>query len=233
MRTRGIVFLFLALDLMSAQTQPPYHGRIRGTVVDDTGKPFPDALVCFAVPASDTGATCNGPVNRRGEFCIKGCSPVRGSRGEFDIRVPVETTRIFAEKPEAGYMDDSDLTRAGMAVQLTESAPTAQLSLKIGPKPAKLTFNVVAKETRKPIERFTLTWFIMNDDPSGVRYTYSTQRNSVSVPSSRDIMVMVHARGYRHWFYLDSAHGGQPILRFQPGEERTTEAGLESLAGQN
>jgi len=243
MRSPLTVAILLVLSLaMFAQTPAQYQGRIVGTVVDDAGKPFPigddagkplsNAVVCFAKIGDH-------PAN-------KGCSPA-DARGQFNIHVPLEINRVYAEKPEAGYLDDEYLEQAGVAVSLSQAEPTAHVVLKMGPKPAQLTFNVSAKDTKKPIEHFWLTWLVFIGDPpqttdtpneetrrspsNSIRYTYSTPRNRVSVPSNRDVLVLVHARGYKHWLYLD-ANAGQPILRFQPGEERTIEAELEPVTVQ-
>jgi len=238
------LFLLAGLLVFSAsllaQTQPSYQGRIVGTVVDDAGKPFPsgddagkpfsNAIVCFA-KIGDHPAD-------------KGCSPA-DTRGQFDIRVPLEVDRVYAEKPEAGYLDDEYLERAGVAVSLSPAEPTAHVVLKMGPKPAQLTFNVSARDTKKPIEKVWVTWLVFRGDPPQtadplkgqrqsanlIRYTYSSPQNRVSVPSNRDVLVFVHAHGYRHWFYLE-ASAGQPVLRFQPGEERTIAVELEPVATQ-
>ena len=243
---RNLNFLALSFLLpvcVFAQTQPPYQGRVIGTIVDDAGRPFPssedanrpfpNAIVCFA----------QGHEHPR----PRGCSP-SDSHGHFDIRVPLETDRVYAEKPEAGYMEDEDLTKAGVAVNLSQADPTAHIVLKIGPKPAQLTFRVKGQETDKAIEGFRVKWIVFNDDPplppstpnsqardltNGIRFTYLSRKNQVSVPSNRDVLVWVHVPGYKHWFYVDAAHGSQPFLRFQPGEKRMIEVDLQALATQN
>jgi hypothetical protein len=238
------LFFVAALLIFSAsllaQTHPPYQGRIVGTVVDDAGRPFPsgddagkpfsNAIVCFAKIGDH-------PAN-------KGCSPA-DARGQFDIRVPIEINRVYAEEPEAGYLDDEYLEQAGVAVNLSPAEPAAHVVVKMGPKPAQLTFKVSAKDTKKLIQKFWVTWLVFLGDPpqtadthqgqrqsaNSIRYTYSTPRNRVFVPSNRDVLVFVHAHGYRHWFYLE-ANAGQPVLRFQPGEERTIAVELEPVATQ-
>jgi len=214
-----LIFVILVSSTILAQTQVLYQGMVTGTVVDDAGQPVENPVVCFTVRKGDQ------PVS-------KGCTPA-GFHGEFKMPVPLEAERVYAEKPDAGYLDDSDLRKVGMAVHLTEAQPTTRLTLKIGPKPARLTFQVTDKDSGKPVEKFRLSWMVFNEEPPGVRYTYSTARKEVFVPSNREVMVFVQAHGYRRWFYLDAVKSGQPTLLLQPGEQRTISAALESWTPQN
>jgi hypothetical protein len=49
---------------------------------------------------------------------------------------------------------------------------------------------------------------------------------SVLIPPGIDVLVEVHAQGYRRWFYIDPSTS-QPILRLASGEVRELEVELE------
>jgi len=213
-----VASLLLFSASLSAQSQE-MRGRVVGTVVDDEGESLGGAMVCFT--KFDSSGIWTGGCERASD------------NGEFDMHVPIDTDRIYANKPEAGYLEANYMAQAGLAIHLSEVQPVAHLVLKLGPKPAHLTINVSAKESGRPIERFTMTWFIINGLPAGLKYHYSTSRNSLAVPSDRGVMIFVEAPGYRRWFYLDPANSGQPTVRLRPGEEKNIDAALELSAAQD
>jgi hypothetical protein len=46
------------------------------------------------------------------------------------------------------------------------------------------------------------------------------------VPPGLDLIVEVHAGGYRRWFYIDPSTS-QPTMRLSPGEEKELDVELE------
>jgi len=54
-------------------------------------------------------------------------------------------------------------------------------------------------------------------------------RTHAIVPPDVDVIVEVHADGYRRWFYVDPSNPSQPVLRVAPGEEKHLEVELEPL----
>lgn len=217
MRPFLILATLLGIPLsLAAQSQQQAQGRVTGEVVNEAGEAIGNASVCYSVTYEHGSGS--------------GCSSADGY-GKFDIQVPLGANRIFAEKPAAGYLSDKE-EGWGTSLHLSQSEPSAYVVLKIGANPAVLTFNVSAKDTGKPISHFSLRWFVINDEP-GVRFSFSTNGNTVSVPPNQDVLLIVQAPGYRRWFYQDTASPGQPTLRLQPGEERTINADLEAISPQN
>jgi hypothetical protein len=213
------LFLILATLLgipLILVAQSEGHGRVTGDVVNEAGEAIGDASVCYSAKYEHGSGS--------------GCSSA-DAYGKFDIEVPFEANRIFAEKPAAGYLSDKQ-EEWGVSLHLNQSEPSAHVVLKMGAYPAQLTFNVSAEDSGKPISQFTLRWFVINDDP-GVRFSFATNGNAVSVPPNQDVLLIVQAPGYRRWFYQDAASPGQPTLRLQSGEHRTINAELEPLSPQN
>jgi hypothetical protein len=73
---------------------------------------------------------------------------------------------------------------------------------------------------------------VLEKDPA-ISFSFATNQNVVSVPSSRDLVLLVQAPGYKRWFYFDAANPGQPTARFASGEERTVDAELEPVETKN
>lgn len=212
-----VASLLMACQPFFAQSQPPFQGRITGTVVNDSGEPIAQAMVCYSTV--------------RPRQMTSGCRPA-DDQGRFDIEVPIETNRVYAQKPDEGYVSDNDLPKSAAAMNLTQAEPSAHLVLNVGPKAAQITVNVTAKDSGKPIADFRLRWFVISDDPA-INFTYSTNEHVISVPSNKDVMLIVQAKGYRRWFCFDADDPAQPTLQLQPGEERVIDAALDPLPAKN
>src|SRR5438270_13805222 len=80
-----------------------------------------------------------------------------GNDGKFELHVPLGEIGVFARKNESRYwpvIEDNPLHSKGIhKVKLTTEAPTATVTLKIGPKPGELKFDVRDKATGKPRRR--------------------------------------------------------------------------------
>lgn len=212
-----VASLLIACPPFFAQTQPPFQGRITGTVVNDAGEPIAHAMVCY---------TTVGP-----REIASGCSAA-DPQGRFDVEVPIQANRIYAQKPDDGYVSDDDSQKLSVAINLTQAEPTAHLSLSVGPKAGQITVNVTDKDTGKPIKDFRLRWFVVDDNPA-IHFTFSTNGRVISVPSNKDVMLIVQAKGYHRWFHFDADNPAQPTLRLQPGEERSIDAALDPVPPQN
>jgi len=62
------------------------EGRVIGSTVNDQGEPIAKARLCTSV------VLCNSSTTN--------CGPESDEHGQFDIRVPLETNRIYGEKTE-------------------------------------------------------------------------------------------------------------------------------------
>jgi hypothetical protein len=149
--------------------------------------------------------------------------------GQFEIHVPLGEVGVFAEKQQGGYWSVVDLSpppqRKGIhMLKLTREEPTARVTLKIGPRPGLLKFDVKDKSTGKPVTGFGVRWIgVDNTRMMSVEISPQTQ---AFIPPAVDVIVEVHAKGYRRWFYLDPSTS-QPILRLSSGEEKQLDVELE------
>jgi hypothetical protein len=146
------------------------------------------------------------------------------AQGHFDISVPLETNRIFAQNPQAGYQQPNRPMEQGVHVRLSELEPVAHVKIKIGPRPAVVILTVTDKATGKPVDSFIVRWIRMDDGP--VEATDSI-KSRVLVPPNVELLLSVGASGYQRWFYSDVSNPSRPIVRPASGEERTIAVELE------
>ncbi|MGA2646969.1 MAG: hypothetical protein ABSF15_19835 [Candidatus Sulfotelmatobacter sp.] len=192
------------------------EGRIIGTTVNDQGEPIAKARLCTSIVKSNSSHT--------------NCGPESDEHGQFDLRVPLETNRIYGQKPEGGYWHDANVhdmngPEAGVRIKLSRENPTAHVVVKLGKIPAHLTVNISDRNTGKEVDSATVRCVVIDDmltQPS------ETTKREISVPPDKDLLIIVQAPGYRRWFYTDSSSPSQPTLRLHSGEERTLDAELES-----
>lgn len=193
-----------------AQTQ----GRIIGSVVNDSDEPVGHASLCTSVVGTNSAHT--------------ECGAQRvDADGHFDIRVPLETNRIFAENPQAGYQANNPMEQ-GVHVKLSELEPVANVTIKIGPSPAEIVLDVVDRSTGNPVSAFVVRW-IRIDDNGPVAATDSN-KNHVFVPPNVELLLTVRSPGYERWFYTDVSAPSRPILRLAFGERKAISVELEPVS---
>ena len=187
------------------------EGRVIGTTINDQGEPIAKARLCTSIYKIQSGTT--------------ECGPQSDEHGQFDIRVPLETNRIFGEKPEGGYWHANKTPDAGVHIALSRQEPVAHVIVNLGASPAHLIVNISDKATGKAVDSSTVRCIVLDDSrPAPI----DTTKKNISVPPDVDLLIVVQAPGYKRWFYTDPSNPSQPTLRLHSGEERTLEAELDS-----
>ena len=205
--------LLIASTLSAAQSSEPAEtqGRIIGSVVNDSNEPVGDAMLCTSVVRTQSAHTdCSG---RKTD-----------AQGHFDISVPLETNRIFAQNPQAGYQQPNRPMEQGVRIRLSEQEPVAHVRIKIGPRPAAVVLIVTDRATGKPVDSFAVRWIRFDDGPAEAT---DSNKSRVLVPPNVEFLLTVVASGYERWFYSDVSNPSRPILRLASGEERTIAVELE------
>lgn len=218
MRALWMFPVLIALPLIAQSVpNPPNSGRIIGQVVNDAGEPIAKARLCWGHYGDNFGSsTCGG---READ-----------DQGHFTIPVPVDTNRIWAEKPADGYWTNVDMATSVLTLSLTPQRPSAHILIKLGSKPARVNFNVVDRNTGGPIKDFDISVASVDQSISTRAQTFN--QSSIAIPPDKDVLIIVQANGYKRWFYMESG-GSQPTVRLQSGEERNVEADLEPEAKRN
>ena len=180
------------------------QGHIIGSVVNDSNEPVGHASLCTSVVRTNSAHT--------------ECSAQADADGNFDIRVPLETNRIFAENRQAGYQAANNPMEQGVHVKLSELEPVANVTIKIGPSPAEIVLDVVDRSTGKPVSAFVVRWIRIDDGPVAAT---DSHKNRVLVPPNVELLLTVRSPGYERWFYTDVSTPSKPILRLASGERKT------------
>jgi len=211
MRLPFLVACLVAVSTCAAQSPdlPQTQGRI-GSVINDKNEPIASAILCTSIVGANSGSTS--------------CGQKADREGHFDLRVPLDTNRVFAQKPESGYQQANQQPDSGVHVKLTETRPVAHVTIKIGPQPAEIDLTVTDKTTGKPVDSYTVRWTRIDD--GAVMFVEST-KNHIFVPPDVDLLLIVQSQGYERWFYSDVTAPSRPILRLSSGEQRAVDAELE------
>lgn len=212
MRLTCLVACLFIASTCSAQSYDPPHpqGRIVGSVVNDLNEPIASAILCTSVVRTNSANTS--------------CGEKADKQGHFDINVPLETNRVFAQNPDVGLQPPNRPMEQGVRIALTESKPVAEVTLQIGPRPAEIDLRVTDKATGKPISAFTARWIRIDDEPATF---VESNKNPLFVPPNVDVLLIVQARGYKRWFYSDVTSPSRPVLNLSSGDQRTVAAELE------
>jgi hypothetical protein len=200
--------LVVASLFSAAQSGTPAQpqGRIIGSVVNDLNEPVGHARLCTSVVSANSAHTDCGAQETDAD-------------GHFDIRVRLETNRIYAEKPQAGHQADHNSMEQGIRVKLSELAPVANVTIKVGPAPAEVILDAVDRSTGNPVGAFVVRWIRVEDD--GPVASTESNKNRVFVPPNTDLLLTVRSPGYERWFYTDFSAPSKPILRLASGERKT------------
>lgn len=130
-RQSAAVFVCLFCLVLSASSQQP--GNVRGTVVDETGKPVGAAQI-IVDPADDrprARAQRVAEADADGKFVME--------------NLPLGIYKVFPKKDSAGYPDTSFAFYSNQVfatVSLTAISPSVNLMLKVGPPVGALTGSV-------------------------------------------------------------------------------------------
>ena len=213
MRSLCLSACLVIASTAAAQSSEPAQpqGRIIGSVVNDANEPMGNASLCTSIVRTQSARTV--------------CSGHADAQGRFDISVPLETNRVFAQNPQAGYQQPNKPMEQGVHVKLSQLEPVAHVTIKIGPRPAEVVLAVTDRATGKPVDYFIVRWIRIDDGP--VEATSISNERHVLVPPNVQMLLTVQAVGYERWFYTDISTPSRPILRLASGEQKTISVELE------
>lgn len=203
----GILLLAMmpAAVCVHAQT----GGTMTAQVYDQDGKPLGDAWLQI-VPVDHAMLSLAFPscVTDAGGFCSRDL--------EFG------SYHVSAEKEADGYPDLSfnfyGHGKWPATVTLSPEQPTAQVTVKLGPRAGSLIFNVLDAVTAARIENASVKLHPLAD-PKDVLGTNLGADFTVLIPADEDVSVEVEAKGYQPW------HAPNPV-RLSSGESKALAIGL-------
>jgi hypothetical protein len=208
----------LAFPCSAQVDQATRPGRIVGTVVDEDGKPVLGPTVSYSYSAEHGGNS--------------GASSSNAPNGEFELdQLPLGKIELNASAPLAGYWHNA-ASPYKQTVVLTAASPTAHVRLKVGPKPAVLVLMVSDRTTGKPIDDFMIRTFGADSGgagTAGLAYFPQTDEGGreVAISPLFDVLLGVTAKGYKNWFYSNSADPSDPTLHLESGERKTVQVTMQ------
>ena len=216
----AILFVFFANIALRCADEDRI-GSIEGTVTHEDGTPVRGATA-YATPGDRgiAGILPHAETDENGHFVIR-----RLWLGKF---------MVSAKKEDEGYPELTYAFQVGMTteVNLTESNPTAGVSLRLGPKAGIITGTVTDAATGSLVYPCAeLRW---KDKPNiFVEGTgLVSHKYRVLVPSDKDVMLKVWVDGYQSWFYPGVAdQQSAKTIRLKPGEELRLDIKLQPDAG--
>lgn len=214
MRPLFLSFCLLTLPALAQTTtpSPSAMGHIVGRVVNQAGEPVPRAIICWGHSDDhSSGSTCGVPADED---------------GRFDVTVPLETNHVAAQKLSEGYWADDEVNKYGQSVILTPQKPVAHVLFNLGAKPGHLNVNVTDRTTGSPVLNYKVLILVVGGPPLSREVEVPSQ-NPIAIPAEKDVLVVVQAKGYKLWFYMDGANPNPPTIRLQSGEDRNVEADIE------
>jgi len=220
-----VISLMLVASPTCAQVSPSTNsrnaketGQIIGTVVNDVGEPVREAQVCTRI-TYQTGSSnaCGGAqTDEKGAFQMS--------------QVPFGKIGVYAEAVRQGYWRDDETART-QTVMPSAQVPVAHVALKVGPKPGELIVNVRDKTSGKNVDSFFVRLIADTTGYCSGVGNFPNQPGSVGarvpVGSGTEAVVEVSAKGYKNWYYSDPSEPSRPVLRLEPGEEKTLEVQLD------
>jgi len=207
--------LLVSPDSISCTTKG--KGSISGTILDEKGMPLVGAMVrADLIDSRPMGKALNlVETDANGHFL-------------FSL-IELTSYKIFAMKESAGYPNTAAAFyshQVFLTVTLTESMPTADITLKLGPPAAMVTGIVTNAITAAPLDVSVLLRRVSDPDEwisIGQRAAYR-----VLVPPDADVFVEVSAPGYKTWYYGGPSDSlKRPPIRLDSGKEMKLDIKLE------
>ncbi len=212
-----LLLLLLTTQFLMAQNTQPVAGTIAGIVLNEDGDPVYHAHICLSVSIrrNETNTNCRVSMsNDGGTFAIEHVKP--GTYG------------LFAIKQEDGYSIENQ--QSGQLVNITANQPYANITIHMKPKGGVLLGAVKDAVTGKPIEHPNVQYIALDGEAAG---GWLGDRGNgqfrVVVPAATDVVLIVQARGYKGWIYIDPNNPSRPVLRLAPGEQKQFNIVLEPL----
>lgn len=204
----GALFL-VGLTSLASLAGAQATGTIRGTVLDEKGKPVAQATV--TVFQADVAA----PVERSVSSSADGAFTFSGlTWGKY---------QVASEKPEDGYPDTSaefyGKQPATTPVVLDRNHPSATVKIGFRFKASMLTGTVVNEETHQPIRSTFLVRRV--DDPAKLITVDQPSAYRILIPADTDVTLEVSSPQHKTWYYpgTNDVTKRKP-LRLNKGQDR-------------
>jgi len=105
--------------------------------------------------------------------------------------------------------------------------PSPEITVRLRPGGAILSGTVRDKSNGKPVKGIFIQYLDVDGKASGSSPLTSDGEFHVTLPPERDLVVIVHADGYKGWVYTDPSNPSRPVLQLAAGERKQLDIELE------
>lgn len=206
------LLMFVGL-LASAQNKPqsPGSSGIVGTVLNEEGQLVDHAKACVSFTTGSNSRTinCNVPTDKDGQFTIEG--------------LKIGTYGVFAINEAEGYSIDNQ--SPGQEVRITAEEPWQNVTVQLRARGGILVGSVRDKMNGRSVEAAWVEYIVIDNGGGGT--TRTDGEFQLTVPTDCDLLILVHAKGYKGWLYNDASNPTRPIVRVASGEKKVLDVELE------
>ena len=148
--------------------------------------------------------------------------PIRPEHFEIQ-HLAMGTFLVSAVKEEDGYAAFNQAAGDHNKVVLTLQEPTANVTIKLGPKAGMLIGSVRDSVTGKRVDKIRVLYTAATDERvgGGTASGYMGGNFSLNLPTATDFVIIVTAPGYKPWIYNDPVEGLS--LHLAPGEQKSVD----------
>ena len=210
MMQRNLLLAFVACVASFATAQN--MGRITGTVFDEHGQVTDGATVCLSVNSGSNSTRID---------CL-----TTTDHGQFQMpKVGFGTYSVFAISEAQGYSMENQ--SPGERVTVSAANPAPDVTVRLRPGGAILTGTVRDKVSGEPVKGITVRYMDVDGGAMGSSGSPRDGEVHATLPTDRDLVIVIFARGYKGWVYTDPSSSSRPVLRLSPGEQKQVDVQLE------
>ncbi len=203
--------LFVGL-LACAQNKPQSVGSsgIVGTVLNEEGQLVDHAKACVSFTSGNSRTiNCNVSTDKDGQFTIEG--------------LKIGKYGVFAINETEGYSIDNQ--SPGQEVRITADEPWPNVTVQLRARGGILVGSVKDKMNGRLVEAAWVEYIVIDNGGGGT--TRTDGEFQLTVPTDCDLLILVHAKGYKGWLYNDGSNPTRPIVRVASGEKKVLDVELE------
>lgn len=210
MMQRNLLLAFVVCVTSFATAQN--MGRITGTVFDEHGQVADGATVCLSVNSGSNSTRID---------CLTSTD-----HGQFQMpKVGFGTFSVFAINEAEGYSMENQ--SPGEKVTVSAANPAPDVTVRLRPGGAILTGTVRDKVSGEPVKGITVEYMDVDGEARGSSGSRKDGEVHATLPTDRDLVIVIFAKGYKGWVYTDPSSSSRPVLRLSPGEQKQVDVQLE------
>jgi hypothetical protein len=207
----AFLLFFAQIACAQTKTQALANYGIAGTVLNEEGQLVDHAKACVSFSSGKSSRTinCNWSTDKDGQFTIE--------------HLGIGTYGVFAINESEGYSIDNQ--GPGQEVRITADEPWLNVTVQLRARGGILVGSVRDKMNGRLVEAAWVEYIVIDNGGGGT--TRTDGEFQLTVPTDCDLLILVHAKGYKGWLYNDASNPTRPIVRVASGEKKVLDVELE------